>query len=171
MKRKAKKEPLQVTSFRLPLDVKAFLKKKSTEADRTMSYVLVDYLRKWQNYESEEAKQPKIRNDMLLKKGASRYDLPELIEPKSARLYIFPHGDPKTNPGSHSYVVLMVNPYELVRDSNDSEVGMPTMFAVMQNFGNSLLKFFPSPTKIISLHFSTARKKKNCEDRAHYDYD
>jgi hypothetical protein len=61
MKRKSKKEPLQVTSFRLPLDVKAFLKKKSTEADRTMSYTLVDYLRKWQAYEDTEAKQPKIK--------------------------------------------------------------------------------------------------------------
>jgi len=58
VKRKSKKEPLAVTSFRLPLDVKGFLKKKATEADRTVSYVLVEYVRRWQAYEAEEAKQP-----------------------------------------------------------------------------------------------------------------
>lgn len=63
MKRKSRKEPLQVTSFRLPLDVKAFLKKKADADKRTMSFVLVEYIRRWITYEDTEAKQPKVRND------------------------------------------------------------------------------------------------------------
>ena len=61
MKRARKKEPLQVTSFRLPPDVKAFLKAKAVEADRTISYVLVEYIRRWISYETTEAKQPKSK--------------------------------------------------------------------------------------------------------------
>ena len=57
--RKSKREPMAVTSFRLPLDVKAFLKKKAVEERRTMSFVLVEYVRRWINYEAAEAKQPK----------------------------------------------------------------------------------------------------------------
>ena len=59
MKRKSRKEPLQVTSFRLPTDVKAFLQTKAVEQQRTISFILVDYVRKWIAYESAEAKQPK----------------------------------------------------------------------------------------------------------------
>ena len=58
-RRKSKKEPLAVTSFRLPLDVKAFLKKLSVDKDRTISYVLVEIVRLYKNYLDEEAKQPK----------------------------------------------------------------------------------------------------------------
>ena len=61
MKRAKKREPLQVTSFRLPLDVKAFLKAKAVEGDRTISYVLVEYVRRWISYETTEAKQPKSK--------------------------------------------------------------------------------------------------------------
>ena len=60
-KRKSKKEPLAVTSFRLPLDVKEFLKKKATEQERTISFILVAYIRRWIAYEVEEAKQPKVK--------------------------------------------------------------------------------------------------------------
>lgn len=59
-KRKSKKEPLAVTSFRLPLDVKAFLKKLSVEKDRTISYVLVEIVRLYKNYIEEAGKQPKL---------------------------------------------------------------------------------------------------------------
>ena len=59
MKRKRTKEPLAVTSFRLPLDVKAFLKTKAVEQERTISFILVAYIRRWISYEAEEAKQPK----------------------------------------------------------------------------------------------------------------
>lgn len=59
MKRKSSKVPLQVTSFRLPPDVKVFLKNKAESTDRTMSYVLVEYIRRWIIYEETEAKQPK----------------------------------------------------------------------------------------------------------------
>ena len=61
MKRKSRKEPLQVTSFRLPPDVKAFLKTKAEANQRTISFVLVDYVRKWIAYEAAEAKQPKSK--------------------------------------------------------------------------------------------------------------
>jgi predicted transcriptional regulator len=61
MRRKSKKEPLHVTSFRLPPDVKAFLRSKADADHRTMSYVLVEYIRRWIVYEVEEAKQPKIK--------------------------------------------------------------------------------------------------------------
>ncbi len=61
MKRAKKREPLQVTSFRLPPDVKAFLKAKAVEGDRTISYVLVEYVRRWISYETTEAKQPKSK--------------------------------------------------------------------------------------------------------------
>lgn len=61
MKRKSKKEPLQVTSFRLPERVKKFLRDKADAADRTMSYVLVEYFDRWIAFESEQAKQPKIQ--------------------------------------------------------------------------------------------------------------
>lgn len=60
MSRKPKKEPLQVTSFRLPPDVKSFLKSKADADKRTMSFVLVDYIRKWIHFEAEQAKQPKV---------------------------------------------------------------------------------------------------------------
>ena len=61
MKRKSNKVPLQVTSFRLPPDVKAFLKKKAEEQQRTISFVLVAYVRRWVDYEAAEAKQPKAK--------------------------------------------------------------------------------------------------------------
>ena len=60
MRRKSKKEPLQVTSFRLPLDVKGFLKGLSEERDRTISYVLVEIVRLYKNYLEAESKQPKV---------------------------------------------------------------------------------------------------------------
>ena len=59
--RKSKKEPLAVTSFRLPLDVKAFLKTKAMEQDRTISFILVAYVRRWIEYEKTEAQQPKTK--------------------------------------------------------------------------------------------------------------
>jgi predicted DNA-binding protein len=59
--RKRKKEPLQVTSFRLPPDVKAFLTTTAKEKDRTMSYCLVEVMRLYMNFLSEQAKQPKIK--------------------------------------------------------------------------------------------------------------
>ena len=52
---------MQVTSFRLPLDVKAFLKSKAVADNRTMSFILIEYVRKWISYETEEAKQPKTK--------------------------------------------------------------------------------------------------------------
>lgn len=61
MRRKSKKEPLAVTSFRLPLDVKAFLKGKAIEQQRTISFVLVEYVRRWIEYEKVEAQQPKTK--------------------------------------------------------------------------------------------------------------
>jgi len=60
MKRARKKEPLQVTSFRLPPDVKAFLKKKADDDKRTISFILVSYVRRWIDFEAAEAKQPKV---------------------------------------------------------------------------------------------------------------
>ena len=60
-KRKSRKEPLAVTSFRLPLDVKAFLKTKAVQQERTISFILVAYIRRWISYEAEEAKQPKAK--------------------------------------------------------------------------------------------------------------
>ena len=60
-KRKKPEDVLKVTSFRLPQDVKDFLAAKAVEMDRTMSYVLVDYLRMWKNYEIEKKKQPRTK--------------------------------------------------------------------------------------------------------------
>ena len=60
-KRKKPEDVLKVTSFRLPQDVKDFLARKAVEMDRTMSWVLVDYLRMWKNYEIEKKKQPRTR--------------------------------------------------------------------------------------------------------------
>ncbi|MDE2103162.1 MAG: hypothetical protein KGL39_38305 [Patescibacteria group bacterium] len=61
MRRKSTKEPMQVTSFRLPLDVKAFLKSKAEADKRTMSYIFIDLVRRWILFETEQAKQPKIK--------------------------------------------------------------------------------------------------------------
>lgn len=61
MKRKSRKEPLQVTSFRLPERVKQFLRGKADEQKRTMSFILVEYFDRWITYEGEQAKQPKIQ--------------------------------------------------------------------------------------------------------------
>ena len=61
MRRKSKKEPLQVTSFRLPLDVKTFLHGEAVEKQRTMSFVLVDIVRMYMNYLAVQAKQPKVK--------------------------------------------------------------------------------------------------------------
>ena len=57
-KRKKPEDVLKVTSFRLPQDVKDFLRKHAEAADRTMSWTLIEYLRRWQKYEAEEAQQP-----------------------------------------------------------------------------------------------------------------
>ena len=54
-----KKNPLKVTSFRLPEDVMAFLKARAVDERRTMSFVLIDILRLYINYQVEKAKQPK----------------------------------------------------------------------------------------------------------------
>ena len=54
-----KKNPLKVTSFRLPEDVMAFLKARAVDERRTMSFVLIDILRLYMNYQTEKAKQPK----------------------------------------------------------------------------------------------------------------
>ena len=54
-----KKNPLKFTSFRLPEDVMAFLKARAVEERRTMSFVLIDILRLYINYQVEKAKQPK----------------------------------------------------------------------------------------------------------------
>ena len=59
MKRRGK-EPLSVTSFRLPPDVKAFLDTESEKQDRTRSYILVGVMRMYIAYLSEQAKQPKV---------------------------------------------------------------------------------------------------------------
>lgn len=60
MRRKSRKEPLQVTSFRLPLDVKTFLHGQAAEQRRTMSFILVDIVRLYMNYLAEQKKQPKV---------------------------------------------------------------------------------------------------------------
>lgn len=60
MRRKSKKEPLSVTSFRLPPDVKAFLHERAASEDRTMSYCLVEIIRLYINYVQEQKKQPKV---------------------------------------------------------------------------------------------------------------
>ena len=57
-KRKKPEDVLKVTSFRLPQDVKDFLAAKAEESQRTMSWILVEYLRRWVAYEAAEAKQP-----------------------------------------------------------------------------------------------------------------
>ena len=60
MRRKSKKEPLSVTSFRLPPDVKAFLHERAAADQRTMSFCLVEILRLYMNYLNEQKKQPKV---------------------------------------------------------------------------------------------------------------
>lgn len=57
--RKSKKTALSVTSFRLPQDVKDFLKRKAEADKRTISYVLIDFVRQWIAYDAAQAKQPK----------------------------------------------------------------------------------------------------------------
>ena len=59
MRRKSKKAPLQVTSFRLPLDVHEFLRSRAKLEDQNMTQVLVGVLRLWMNYHVEQAKQPR----------------------------------------------------------------------------------------------------------------
>ena len=59
MRKRGRPEPLHVTSFRLPPDVKAFLDERSQEEDRTRSYILVRVMRMYMNYISEQNKQPK----------------------------------------------------------------------------------------------------------------
>ena len=61
--RKNPKDVLQVTSFRLPPDVKDFLHAKAVAADRTHSYILIEYLRRWMSYEDTESKQPGGRSE------------------------------------------------------------------------------------------------------------
>ena len=61
MKRKSSKVPLQVTSFRLPPDVKQFLHREADSKQRTMSWILVDIIRMYINYLDAQAKQPKIK--------------------------------------------------------------------------------------------------------------
>lgn len=59
-KRKKPEDIARVTSFRLKDDVRAFLKSKADAADRTMSYMLDDFLRRWMQYDTTEAQQPKV---------------------------------------------------------------------------------------------------------------
>lgn len=57
--RRRKKEIMAVTSFRLPVDVKDFLKARAAEQDRTMSYVLVAFMRQWIAFADAKAQQPR----------------------------------------------------------------------------------------------------------------
>jgi predicted DNA-binding protein len=61
VKRKSKKEPLQVTSFRLPPDVKTFLHAEAETKQRTMSWILVDIIRMYITYLEAQKKQPKTK--------------------------------------------------------------------------------------------------------------
>ena len=54
-----KKNPLKVTSFRLPDEMLAFLKARAVAADRTMSYILLEILTLYKNFEEGKAKAPK----------------------------------------------------------------------------------------------------------------
>lgn len=57
-RRKKPSEALSVTSFRLPQDVRVFLRDKALVQQRSMSWVLVEYFRRWIQFEEAEAKQP-----------------------------------------------------------------------------------------------------------------
>jgi len=54
-----KKNPLKVTSFRLPEHVMAFLKARAVEQRRTMSFILIDIVQLYIDYETKKAEQPK----------------------------------------------------------------------------------------------------------------
>lgn len=58
--RRRKANPLKVTSFRLPDDVHVFLRQQAASQDRTMTWILVEILKQYMNYLSEQAKQPKV---------------------------------------------------------------------------------------------------------------
>lgn len=60
MKKSKPGKPLSVTSFRLPVDVREFLRQRARKEDRNMSYILVGVLRLWMNYLIEKEKQPKV---------------------------------------------------------------------------------------------------------------
>ena len=61
MRKRGRPEPLHVTSFRLPPDVDKFLNEQAVAQDRTRSYVLVQVMRMYMNFVSEQAKQPKVK--------------------------------------------------------------------------------------------------------------
>lgn len=59
MRKKRAKPPLETTSFRLEPDLREFIRERSIQEDRTMSYVVCGVLRMWMNYEKNKRRQPK----------------------------------------------------------------------------------------------------------------
>lgn len=60
-RRKNPNELMEVSSFRLPGDVKAFIRGKANAAERSMSFIVIDYFRRWMEWENTESKQPKVK--------------------------------------------------------------------------------------------------------------
>ena len=60
MRKKKPSEPMEVRSYRIPHDIYDFLKAQAKEQDRPMSYILINILRLYMNYLTEQAKQPRV---------------------------------------------------------------------------------------------------------------
>jgi predicted DNA-binding protein len=59
MRKRQHPEPMHVTSFRLPPDVRDFLTQQSIAQDRTKSYILVQVMRLYIGFLKKQAEQPR----------------------------------------------------------------------------------------------------------------
>lgn len=56
MKRKSRKPPVTITSFRLPDDIKQFIERQAAKDNRSRTYVVVEILRMYKSYVENKGK-------------------------------------------------------------------------------------------------------------------
>lgn len=88
---------------------------------------------------------------MILKKGQRDQELPERIEPRTARLYIH------REDGS-TFIVNQVAAAEIVLD--DDTLGTPIMYAIISNHNYAALRFSPVPDRDYKASFYYCPREK-----------
>ena len=86
---------------------------------------------------------------MIIKQDLSRHELPEHVETHSTRLFIYPAGDPQTNPNSPAYAINHVSPAEIyLLDKEQSEIrGQPVIYSIVHGPDVSSLRLHPAPDR------------------------
>lgn len=81
---------------------------------------------------------------MILLAKQPKHILPEHVESHTERLFIYPNGDPETNPSPHSYAVNRVATNEI---PGQKIYGQPTRYALVHGIEASWLLLHPIPDR------------------------